>query len=262
MSSFMNMEDNEMSNDVGKLDQFTDIESYRKLIQQLFSRRNYLSAIFWAEKVAVLTNNNPKDVYQLAQCMFMLREYNRAAHVIKSSGLEKSNLLCLTLLVECLYDSKEYDEALKLLTSIEIEDLNTSLHNESEQDLATSQSSELNKNVSRYLSLLDLFLNLYSQDILSSLYLLKAKILEAMDKRTLAIDCYIIALQKSVYITEALDALMQHEMLMAWEEKDLINSIMPTKQNGNEADLKILRHLYESKLKKYYITQVNRSRNY
>lgn len=74
-----------------------------------------------------------------------------------------------------------------------------------------------------------------------------------MDKRTLAIDCYIQALQKSVYLTEALDALMQHEMLMAWEEKDLLAHILP--QEGNDADVKILAHLYESKLKKYYTAQ-------
>lgn len=83
-----------------------------------------------------------------------------------------------------------------------------------------------------------------------------------MDKRTLAIDCYILALQKSVYLTEALDALMQHEMLMAWEEKDLIQHIMPTEQNGNEADLKILKHLYERKLKNYYTVQVSLSVSY
>lgn len=76
-----------------------------------------------------------------------------------------------------------------------------------------------------------------------------------MDKRSLAIDCYTLALQKSVYLTEALDALMQHEMLMSWEEKDLIHHIMPAQQEGNEVDLKILHHLYESKMKKYYTTQ-------
>lgn len=76
-----------------------------------------------------------------------------------------------------------------------------------------------------------------------------------MDKRALAIDCYIQALQKSVYLTEALDALMQHEMLMAWEEKDLIQHILPSQQPGNEVDLKILKHLYESKLKKYYTAE-------
>jgi anaphase-promoting complex subunit 6 len=77
-----------------------------------------------------------------------------------------------------------------------------------------------------------------------------------MDKRTLAIDCYILALQKSVYLTEALDSLLQHEMLMSWEEKDLINSIMPNKQQCNETDLTMLKFLYEQKLKKYYKTSV------
>lgn len=90
--------------------------------------------------------------------------------------------------------------------------------------------------------------------MLASLYLLKAKILESMDKRTMAIDCYIQALQKSVYLTEALDALLQHEILISWEEKDLIQHIMPNKQQCNDADLKILKHLYEQKLKKYYST--------
>jgi anaphase-promoting complex subunit 6 len=46
---------------------------------------------------------------------------------------------------------------------------------------------------------------------------LKGKIFEAMDNRSLAMDCYVQALQKSVYCTEALDALVDHEMLMAWE---------------------------------------------
>jgi hypothetical protein len=76
-----------------------------------------------------------------------------------------------------------------------------------------------------------------------------------MDKRSLAIDCYIQALQKSVYLTEALDALVNHEMLMAWEERDLIQHVMPLQQHGNDADLKILKYLYESKLKKYYTVQ-------
>jgi anaphase-promoting complex subunit 6 len=75
-----------------------------------------------------------------------------------------------------------------------------------------------------------------------------------MDKRTLARDCYVQALQKSVYLTEALDSLLQHEMLMAWEEKELLQSIMPNKAECNEADLKILGYLYDKKLKKYYTT--------
>ena len=82
--------------------------------------------------------------------MFLLKEYNRAAHVIKSNGLEKTNLLCLSLLVECLFASKEYQEALNLLTSLEIEDLNTSLHNDTDMESSMIPSSDPNKNVRKF----------------------------------------------------------------------------------------------------------------
>lgn len=128
--------------------QYTDIESYRKLVVQLLQLRRYKSALFWSEKVAVLSNNYPRDVYQLAQCMFMLKEYNRAAHVIRSSQLEKTNLLCLALLVECMFASKDYQEALNLLMSLDVEDLNTSLHNDTEMEVSMCPANEPNKNVS------------------------------------------------------------------------------------------------------------------
>lgn len=78
-----------------------------------------------------------------------------------------------------------------------------------------------------------------------------------MDKRQPAIDCYIQSLQKSVYQTEALDALFQHEMLMVWEERDLLDHIYPAEKPENEADLKILKHLYEGRCKNYYRATVS-----
>lgn len=47
--------------------------------------------------------------------------------------------------------------------------------------------------------------------------LLKGKIFEAMDNRSSALDFYVQALQKSVFCVEAMDALLHHEMLVAWE---------------------------------------------
>jgi tetratricopeptide (TPR) repeat protein len=125
----------------------TDIESYRKLVKKFIDLRRYKSALFWNEKVAVLSKNDPRDVYQLAQCMFMLKEFNRASHVIKKSALEKKNLMCLSLLVECLYASNDYQEALNLLTTLDIEDLNlnTSLHDETDE---TNQTNDTLRNVS------------------------------------------------------------------------------------------------------------------
>lgn len=64
-----------------------------------------------------------------------------------------------------------------------------------------------------------------------------------MDNRGLAMDYYVQALHKSVYCYEALEALVQHEMLMAWEGECYVlrNSFLmylPTKH---------YRRLYECK---------------
>lgn len=143
-------EDSDMNQQFVTSDQITDIESYRKLVKNFLDLRRYKSALYWSEKVAVLSNNYPKDVYQIAQCMYMLKEYNRASHVIKKSGLETKNLLCLTLLIECLFASNDYQEALNLLNSSEIEDLNTSLHDETEVDQTINPVNDNLRNVSQY----------------------------------------------------------------------------------------------------------------
>lgn len=85
---------------------------------------------------------------------------------------------------------------------------------------------------------------------MASICHIKGKILEAMDNRNLAMDSYVLALQKSVYCYESLDALVQHEMLMAWEERVLLEKL-PINEQCVDGEDKILRKLYESKLKKY-----------
>jgi anaphase-promoting complex subunit 6 len=87
--------------------------------------------LFWAEKVSVLSNEDPRDVFNLAQCMFLLREFNRAAHIIRSRGLEKTNILCHYLLAECLLEAQEYQEALDL-SCVDVEEL--SMHDSNVED--------------------------------------------------------------------------------------------------------------------------------
>lgn len=142
MTSDIMVDESDMCQQAGMaVDQVcTDIDAYRKLVKKFLDLRRYKSALYWSEKVAVLSNNFPRDVYQLAQCMFMLKEFNRASHIIKKSGLEKSNLLCLALLVECLYASNDYQEAFNLLTTHDIEDLNTSLSEETSINSGTASN--------------------------------------------------------------------------------------------------------------------------
>lgn len=135
--------DSTPSNDVQ-----TNIDSYRNLVQQQINLRRYKSALFWCEKIIVLSDNNPKDIYHLAQCMFLLREYNRAAHVIRRHQLEKKNLLCLLLLVECLYSAREYQDALNLITTNEFEELGMSLVDNTTMESDSFIAVDVEKNVS------------------------------------------------------------------------------------------------------------------
>lgn len=99
--------------------------------------------------MAALSNFEVRDVYWQAQCMFLLKEYYRAASLIRFYGYEKSDVLCLYLLAECLYEAKEYQEGLDVLLSAEIEDLSlTTTAVEQEGTLNHLVANEENKNVS------------------------------------------------------------------------------------------------------------------
>lgn len=165
--------------------------------------------------------------------MFLLKEYHRAAYIIKSKGLEKTHLLCHYLIVESLLEAKEYPEAMDILNSVDLDELaGSTIKLQKCGEFTIGDDGSTN-------------------EVLASICFLKGKVLEAMDNRGLAMDCYVLALQKSVYCTEALDALIQHEMLMAWEEKELMQHL-PIAQQCTEPEGKVLQKLYESKLKKYY----------
>lgn len=46
------------------------------------------TALFWADKVVTLTEN-PRDIYWQAKCMYHLKHYHRAVHLLKSKKLDK-----------------------------------------------------------------------------------------------------------------------------------------------------------------------------
>jgi len=59
------------------------------LLLLLVSQHMHSAALFWADKVVSLSNEDPKDVCVLAQCMYLMKQYHRAAHLMKRYGLEK-----------------------------------------------------------------------------------------------------------------------------------------------------------------------------
>uniref|UniRef100_A0A1A9X5K7 Uncharacterized protein n=1 Tax=Glossina brevipalpis TaxID=37001 RepID=A0A1A9X5K7_9MUSC len=100
---------------------------YRKLVKRFCDMRRYQTALFWAESVAILSRSEPKDVYCMANCMFLLKQYNPAAYTIHMHKLENVDLNSYNLLLECLYKAKNFDKAIVVINSVDIELLSSSL---------------------------------------------------------------------------------------------------------------------------------------
>ncbi|XP_066594170.1 cell division cycle protein 16 homolog [Prorops nasuta] len=207
-----------------------DLDNCRKLVKSYIDLHLYSAALFWADKVLSLSNEEPKDVCSLAHCMFLMKQYHRAAHLIRSRGLEKTDVMCHYLTVRSLLEAKEYNEALQVINDSEI---CTSMN---QSGISFSNRMEMLDNTSR--------------NIQSSVYYVKGRVYEAMDNRAVATDCYKQALHCDVYSYQAFEALIQNQMLSAAEEKELLESL-PFSEQCTDAEADLLRMLYESKLKKY-----------
>lgn len=205
-----------------------DLDNCRKLIKSYIDLHLYSAALFWADKVVSLSNEDPKDVCTLAHCMYLMKQYHRAAHVIRSRGLEKTDILCHYLTVRSLLEAKEYNEALQVIKESEV---CTNITQSGFGDRA-NVLEDAPKNVQ------------------SSILYVKGRIYEALDNRAVATDCYKQALHCDVYSYQAFEALVQNQMLSAAEEKELLEAL-PFGEQCTEAEAELLQLLYESKLKKY-----------
>lgn len=228
------MAQQEVDSDCEKMQSFhdknIDLENYRKLIKSYLDLHLYSAALFWADKVLSLGNENPKDVCTLAQCMFLMKQYHRAAHLIRSRGLEKTDIMCHYLAVRCLLEAKEFTEALQVIHEME------KCINISQSGVSFNGQADI--------------LEMAPRNVQSSILYCKGRVHEATDNRADASECYKQALLCDVYSYQAFEALVQNQMLSAAEEKELLESLPIAEQcTGGEA--KLLRLLYESKLKKY-----------
>ncbi|KAB0403193.1 hypothetical protein E2I00_015013, partial [Balaenoptera physalus] len=183
--------------------------------------QQYQSALFWADKVASLSHEEPQDIYWLAQCLYLTAQYHRAAHALRSRKLDK-------------FAAKEHQQALDILDMEE--PINKRLFEKCLKDESSLKDPSSDWEMSQ-------------SSIKSSICLLRGKIYDALDNRTLATYSYKEALKLDVYCFEAFDLLTSHHMLTAQEEKELLESLPLSKLCTEEQEL--LRFLFENKLKKY-----------
>ncbi|XP_057563157.1 cell division cycle protein 16 homolog isoform X6 [Hippopotamus amphibius kiboko] len=210
------------------------LERLRKRVRQYLDQQQYQSALFWADKVASLSHEEPQDIYWLAQCLYLTAQYHRAAHALRSRKLDKLYEACRYLAARCHFAAKEHQQALDVLDMEE--PINKRLFEKCSKDDSSLRDPSSDWEMSQ-------------SSIKSSICLLRGKIYDALDNRTLATYSYKEALKLDVYCFEAFDLLTSHHMLTAQEEKELLESLPLSKLCIEEQEL--LRFLFENKLKKY-----------
>ncbi|XP_062861823.1 cell division cycle protein 16 homolog [Trichomycterus rosablanca] len=212
-----------------------NLDRLRKRVRHYIDQQQYQSALFWADKVASLSHEDPQDIYWLAQCLYLTSQYHRASHALRSRKLDKLYAACQYLAARCHYAAKEYQQALDILDMEESASKKLLDKGVKDENGATETAKEWEMSPS---------------SISSSVCLLRGKIYDAMDNRPLATSSYKEALKLDVYCFEAFDLLTSHHMLTAQEERDFLDSL-PFSQQCTVEDEELLHFLYENKLKKY-----------
>uniref|UniRef100_A0A3Q3GCC0 Cell division cycle 16 homolog (S. cerevisiae) n=1 Tax=Labrus bergylta TaxID=56723 RepID=A0A3Q3GCC0_9LABR len=213
-----------------------NLDRLRKRVRQYIDQQQYQSALFWADKIASLSHEDPQDIYWLAQCLYLTSQYHRASHALRSRKLDKVTYKVIRVVVDmCKYAAKEFQQALDILDAEE--PASRKLWDRSMKEDNTTSESNKDWDMS-------------PASVSSSICLLRGKIYDAMDNRPLATSSYKEALKLDVYCFEAFDLLTSHHMLTAQEEKDFLDSL-PLSQQCTEEEEELLHFLFENKLKKY-----------
>ena len=124
-----------------------------------------------------------------------------------------SHLGCCYIAAKSLHTAGDDEDALNLLDSGE-----PLLRKMEISDVSSPLSGELSTGM--------------EGSTLASIYLLKGHILEALDNQPAASEAFQSALRQDVFCYEAFEALVQHQMLSAKEEEDLLSSLPFLEQDG------------------------------
>lgn len=209
-----------------------NVEKIRTQIRSYIDKHQYQTALFWADKVVTLTGEL-KDEYWYVQCMYLSRQFNRAADYITQKSLQEYKTFRY-LAAKCLTSVKKWEEALDMLENAETQ-------NKALGSILGVSACPRMEDVSETLPL---------ENTASSTALLKGQIYEALDNRVQAISYYKQALKLDVHNYQAFDLLVKHQMLTSKEERELLDSL-PFKIQCSEEEAEVVKGLYETLLKKY-----------
>ncbi|ESQ27246.1 hypothetical protein EUTSA_v10018370mg [Eutrema salsugineum] len=204
-----------------------EIEKIRGVVRDCVSKHLYSSAIFFADKVAALTND-PADIYMQAQALFLGRHYRRAFHLLNASKIVLRDLRFRYLAAKCLEELKEWDQCLLMLGDAKVDE-DGNVYDAKDGNVIYFDKDGEDREI----------------NISSAICFLRGKAYGALQNRSQARQWYKAAIKADPLCYEALECLIESHMLTSEEEASLLSSLQFSPEDG------WLSSFYSCLIKKY-----------
>jgi anaphase-promoting complex subunit 6 len=204
------------------------VQTLRQRVRGCIDRHHIASALFYADKLATLSPDEPTDVLLFAETCFLHREYHRAIHIVTQASLlafespytiPETTLQAYLLVGQSMLAIKHKEECLDLLAKVLPDDEVSILAFAKRYSAHAQDSGRLN--------------------IVASLALLMGETFEGVGNRDNALIYYRLALQCDVHCAEAFFHLVEKQMLSTQEQARLMESL-----DFSAEDADMLRELY------------------
>ena len=195
--------DNKINDSISSLPKFSSvIKNMKNLIAKNISFHLYKNALFYAEKCLCISlthdiNSVSENIYTLAKCFFLNKEYSRCVNLIQKYNVIYYNINFLILYGQALFNCDDYDSVILYL----------------EKDPINFESQiidEENNNI---------------KNMNSIRHLLIGKAYEMKENKQPAIRNYLLALKNDLENIEAFDILINHQLLNTSEKQQLLNTL-------------------------------------
>ncbi|CAN1297546.1 Anaphase-promoting complex subunit 6 [Linum perenne] len=190
------------------------LEKLRGVVRDCLSKHLYSSAIFFADKVAAVTND-PADIYMQAQALFLGRHFRRAFHLLNASRVVLRDLRFRYLAAKCLEELKEWDQCLLTLGGAKVDEDGNVYDTKDPNAMYLDKDGE------------DREIN-----ISSAICFLRGKAYDALENHAQARLWYKAAVKADPLCYEALECLCQNHMLTCEEETSLLSSLQFGDEDG------------------------------
>lgn len=90
-------------------------QNMRSLVQDMMAKHMYEGAIFYANKLAIVSNFAPKDAFLLANALFVDNQYHRCLHLLESRGYVAMDVRFRVLAARCLVATKAWEDCIQTL---------------------------------------------------------------------------------------------------------------------------------------------------